>query len=111
MVGSHGGAFDPACDSRSFARARSARSLRMTTPRGFGGKKGEGGFSLSPRAARSGVILSAAGAKDLLLRAPHRRRGVRCGGIGRFTVNVAPCPTVERTSTPPPNMSRVHWLT
>src|SRR5207244_2682238 len=42
---------------------------------------------------------------------PYLLRGVRCGGIGRFTVNVAPCPTVERTSTPPPNMSRVIWLT
>src|SRR5205807_9961642 len=35
--------------SRSFARARPARSLRMTTPRGSGEKKErEGGFSLSP---------------------------------------------------------------
>src|SRR5207302_5403590 len=49
------------------ARARSARSLRMTTPRGFGNGKRKGGwFPSLPSEASEPVILSAAGAKDLL---------------------------------------------
>src|SRR6266496_6194980 len=53
-----------ASSSRSFARARSARSLRMTAPR-VSGRNGR--FLLLHFAKRpSVVILSAAGAKDLL---------------------------------------------
>src|SRR6266581_4260116 len=58
-------------DSRSFARARAARSLRMTAPRGFGRRRREGDFS--PPEASEPVILSAAGAKDLLSAVPDAR--------------------------------------
>src|SRR2546425_10375457 len=59
---------DPSLTRRSFAHARTARSLRMTPSGAVDRERGETGGWVSYSVSRRAVILSAAGAKDLLIR-------------------------------------------
>src|SRR5213593_3803189 len=103
--------------SRSFARARPARSLRMTAPRELGREGSEGGSGSEPvssesyiggwllsfpRGARERVILSAAGAKDLLSEASQVRRLLRAR-LPRCPASYPPSPRrapTTRSCTP-----------